>query len=142
MRVPTVAPGRGTDAVRRKERKGGSGPEFAEHLRSAADDVPAGDVHAGAVAPADAAIAAQEVADGGDERRRRNAQRHADSLLDRLEALRLALLSGAVPKDRLAELARALRARRDATGDPRLDEIVAEIELRCEVEIAKLARGG
>jgi hypothetical protein len=33
-----------------------------------------------------------------------------------------------------------LTARREATDDPRLDEVLAAIELRAAVEIAKLGR--
>lgn len=61
-------------------------------------------------------------------------------LLDRLDGLRLALLAGAIPPTRLRALADALAARREASCDPRLDEIIGEIELSAAVELAKLNR--
>jgi len=53
---------------------------------------------------------------------------------------RRALLAGSVPKDRLIQLAQMVRARRDTVSDPRLATILDEIELRAEVELAKLSR--
>lgn len=64
------------------------------------------------------------------------ALRHGADLLDRLDDLRLALLAGAVAPGRLRALADAVAARR-GPSDPRLDAIIAEIELRCAVELAK-----
>src|SRR5512132_3708606 len=61
------------------------------------------------------------------------------SLLDRLAELRLDLLNGGVPAARLHALAHALRSSRRLSGDPRIDVVLEEIELRVEVEVAKLA---
>jgi N-acetylglucosamine kinase-like BadF-type ATPase len=101
----------------------------------------------GAVGPAgpgavEAVFALQEAPDATDEHQRKQAKAHGDDLLDQLEAVRRWILAGAVPKDKLAELARQLRAQRRRTDDPRLEAIIDEIELRAEVEIAKLTRGG
>jgi hypothetical protein len=60
-------------------------------------------------------------------------------MLDRLDEIRLGLLSGAVSKERLVELSRLARARRADVDDPRLVEVLDEIELRAEVELAKLS---
>jgi len=67
------------------------------------------------------------------------AQRGAD-ILDKLEEIRRDILAGAVPRDRLENLAQSLRQRRVQVSDPRLIEIIDEIELRAAVEIAKLTR--
>ena len=74
---------------------------------------------------------------------RRHLQRlmaYGDDLLDRFEDLRLGILLGHFSKDKLTELAQRLRQKREQSSDPVLSEILAEIELRAEVEIAKYAR--
>ena len=86
----------------------------------------------------DAILAAQSV-DPDESSRRRLAGRGED-ILDRLDEVRLGLLAGAIPKGRLVDLARLVRSRRGEEIDPRLDAILDEIELRAEVEIAKLTR--
>ena len=60
-------------------------------------------------------------------------------MLDRLDDIRLGLLTGTVSKERLTELSRMARVRRGETDDPRLVEVLDEIELRAEVELAKLS---
>ena len=51
------------------------------------------------------------------------------------------LLMGTLPKEKLTELADMVRTRRESCQDPRLAALLDEIELRAEVEIAKLSRG-
>jgi len=47
---------------------------------------------------------------------------------------------GMVPTDRLQDLATAAREQREELDDPRLSEILDDIELRARVELAKLGR--
>ena len=72
------------------------------------------------------------------ERRRRSARRGYD-LLDGLDKLKAALLGGAIPPADLGRIARSL-AGAGSSGDPELDSILAQIELRAKVELAKLGR--
>lgn len=78
--------------------------------------------------------------DSSAERRRRSARRGQD-LLDALDGLKAALLGGAVPLQELGRLTSGLAAASVASGDPTLDGIVAAIELRAQVELAKLGGG-
>ncbi|MER2606635.1 MAG: flagellar assembly protein FliX [Siculibacillus sp.] len=71
--------------------------------------------------------------------RKRRAVRHGLDLLDVLEGVKFDLLSGAVPTDRLERLV-AMMAKRPASGDEKLDALVADIELRARVELAKYGR--
>ncbi|WP_291675927.1 flagellar assembly protein FliX [Bosea sp. (in: a-proteobacteria)] len=91
--------------------------------------------HAGSL---DGLLAVQAEEDG-QERKRRQARRGHD-LLDGLDRLKAALLSGRVSPAELERLKAMLSARREATDDPRLDEVLAHIELRAAVELAKLGR--
>jgi hypothetical protein len=90
-----------------------------------------------ALASMDALLALQSETDPG-ERRRRSIQRGHD-LLDALDRLKAALLSGRVPTTDLRTIAARIAERQDLTGDPRLDDILSHIELRAQVEMAKLA---
>lgn len=76
--------------------------------------------------------------EAGQERRRRSARRGRD-LLDALDDLKVALLSGEVSPAALRRVSDRLAGAKPS-GDPGLDGVVAEIELRAQVEIAKLAR--
>lgn len=63
--------------------------------------------------------------------------RRGRELLDQLDRIRLALLTGQIPVSRLEGLMRLLKQARAEAGDPALDGLLAEIELRCAVELAK-----
>lgn len=97
---------------------------------------------AGSLAGLDAILTLQTEADTPDERRRRSARRGHD-LLDGLDRLKAALLMGRVPTRDLQAIAGRLSERAGGSGDPRLDGLIADIELRAAVELAKLstARG-
>ena len=59
--------------------------------------------------------------------------------MERLEQIRLGLLRDNLSRLDLQGLVLRLAERRRETGDPRLIEIVDEIELRAKVELAKLS---
>lgn len=69
--------------------------------------------------------------------RRRRAIRRGNGLLDRLEEVKLALLSGEVGEGALERLARSLREERTLDGDADLDRLLDQIDLRAAVELAK-----
>ena len=94
----------------------------------------------GMLAGLDTLLALQ--ADGNDpqERRRRSVARGRD-LLDGLDRLKASLLGGRVASHELRAIAGRLSERAGTSGDPRLDGLMAEIELRAAVELAKLEVG-
>lgn len=69
--------------------------------------------------------------------RRRRAVRRGGGLLDRLEDLKLALLSGEAGDDALERLTRTLGEDRPVDADPELNSLLAQIDLRAAVELAK-----
>ncbi|GGK30976.1 flagellar assembly protein FliX [Salinarimonas ramus] len=85
----------------------------------------------------DAILALQGEEDPGE--RRRRAARRGQELLDGLDRLKAAILSGRVGPEDMKRIAERLTERRETSGDPRLDAILSQIELRAEVEMAKLA---
>lgn len=87
------------------------------------------------------ALMIQDVGGPTDREARQRLVRHGEELLDKLEDIRHGLLLGTVPVDKLEALASSVRTRREACHDPRLAALLDEIELRAEVEIAKLTRG-
>ena len=137
MRTPSVNPARSIETTRRKRVAGSDGGGFFQHLGS--EPVAAAE-ELSPLSPASALAAlldVQEVDADAQGRNRQAAGRYAAAVLDRLDALRDDVINGQVSPARLLDLAQALRADRPASQDPRLDELVDEIALRAEVEIAK-----
>lgn len=105
-------------------------PAAAETQTAAAARGPA------TVTSLEAILALQSVEEGTD--RRRRAARQGSEALDLLDDLRIAILSGQVPAQDAAKL-RSVIARWDGCeDDPELAEILKQIDLRAQVEIAKL----
>jgi class II flagellar assembly regulator FliX len=90
-----------------------------------------------AVAGIDALLALQAIDEPG-ERRRRGAKRGRIAL-DALDDLKLGLLAGTLDGVALRKLTSAAAVLAEQSGDPGLDGILAEIELRAAVELAKFA---
>lgn len=85
----------------------------------------------------DALVALQGVEDATEKRKR--AVRHGRSALDALDAVKVGLLSGQIEPSALHRLKAVALHLKDPTGDAGLDGVLAEIDLRLEVEIAKLS---
>ncbi|MEX2649239.1 MAG: flagellar assembly protein FliX [Alphaproteobacteria bacterium] len=132
---PLRIPGQVTRATKAGQPR--TGETFASQL---AEEPAAAAAAAGAptLASVQAIVALQEVPDASQERKHTLARGH--DLLDELEALKMALLSGRLPAARLGAIAALVRHKRDACDDPVLDALLADIELRAAVELAKLRR--
>jgi hypothetical protein len=114
---------------------------FAENLASldqAAEETAAVDTPS-AVGGIAALLVTQGVGDSLEREARRRLVQYGEDLLDKLEELRHGLLLGAIPKEKLIALAQMVRSRRDNVEDPHLTSLLDEIELRVEVELAKLS---
>ena len=88
-----------------------------------------------AAANIDALLAMQGVEDPT-ERRKRSVQRGRGAL-DVLDDLKIGLLSGNFNASTVSRLRDAAANLKSTSGDPGLDAVLSEIELRVEVELAK-----
>jgi Class II flagellar assembly regulator len=89
-----------------------------------------------ATANIDALIALQGVEEDPAERRKRSFAR-GKGALDVLDELKLKLLSGNLDNATMLRLRDAAANLKASSGDPGLDAVLSEIELRVEVELAK-----
>jgi len=143
MKLSGIGTTKGAGQARRtgKTDKSSSGA-FARELAGAfgeVDEAQAVDTPA-AVGSIDALLATQSVGDALEQNSRQRMVRRGEDILDQLEEIRHGLLMGEIPKEKLQALGDMVRSRRDTVNDPRLAAVLDEIELRAEVELAKLSR--
>jgi hypothetical protein len=122
--------GTSTGSTRRSSSSGFSLPDMtttADDVRSAAAPK--------AATSLDALLALQGVEDPT-ERRKRSVAR-GKGALDVLDDLKLGLLSGSFDASTVSRLRNAAANLKESSGDPGLDAVLGEIELRVEVELAK-----
>ncbi|HVV28621.1 MAG TPA: flagellar assembly protein FliX [Rhizomicrobium sp.] len=123
-----------TSAVRRKAAPGASGGGFA--VSDAAENHAALISGPGPIAALDSILMLQGMEDATDGRSRGLA--HGENLLDLLDSVRDGLLAGGIPRTLLNKLAVAVTRRHDQFADPKLQDVLDQIELRAHVELAKL----
>jgi hypothetical protein len=90
----------------------------------------------GPIAALDSILTLQSMEDSTDGRSK--GLKHGEQLLDMLDQVRDGLLAGGIPRATLNRLANAVTRRQENFADPRLQQVLDEIELRAHVELAKL----
>lgn len=125
-----------------KARKSASGDTSFSGLVSTADETPAQKPSGGvsSISQLDALLSLQEAGDGTSEEATKKARQRAEALLDHLEQVRLGILAGGIPLAALQQLTRIAGEHREKVMDPGLAEILDEIDLRAQVELAKHAQ--
>ena len=124
-----------------KRRATSSTGSFADLLASAEASEASPMAHVSDVAATSALnnlLALQEISDE-DVRRKKLLQR-GNNLLDSLEQLRRRLLTGSLSQQLLVDIGRQLAVEKQTIMDPRINEIIEDIELRAAVELAKLQK--
>src|ERR1700755_2240588 len=89
-----------------------------------------------ATAVIDALLALQGIEEDPVEKRKRSLQR-GKRALDVLDDLKISLLAGKFDPATVGRLREAASNLKTSSGDPGLDAVLSEIELRVEVELAK-----
>ena len=122
------------------KKSSGSGSSFASYLSQNVLNQHNAVGGTSSISVTDAIFSTQMV--GGEEEReiRKKLVKRSSELLDKLEDIRDGLILGYISKDKLIEISRFVKEKRFNTEDKRLKDIIEEVELRVEVELAKLTR--
>ena len=142
MKIPEVKSST-TQAARRSKKSGSSSvATFSEHLNQTSNVSSENEVSSdnSSVSGINSIIAAQELSYDSENKARKQLTDWGHQILDSLDEIRHGLLLGSIPMDHLQSLAQALRARKLSISDPHLIKIINEIEIRAEVELAKMTR--
>lgn len=127
-------------SLRRARGSNGASSDFAAQLSDEPAQAATPLAGTGALGAVDALLSLQEVGDAASGRSK--GLQRADDLLDRLEEIQMGLLTGALSRESLQELAWTVRQRRGESADPKLNDILDQIELRAAVELAKYSPRG
>ena len=142
MKIPEVKSPSKQSTRRTKKSGSSSTANFSEHLNMTSTVSSENEVSTenASVAGLNSIIAVQELSYNSENKARKQLTDWGNDILDSLDEIRHGLLTGSIPSRRLQSLAQALRVRKLSVSDPHLIEIIQEIELRAEVELAKLNR--
>ncbi len=130
-----------TSATRRTQggsKTGASG--FSDLLGAGEATETAGTGASHAIASIDALLAAQASEDPAERASRGRMVTRADTVLDALEGVRRSILSGTLTVGQMVDIADVVASHREKIADPQLTAVLDEIDLRAQIEIAKMAR--
>ena len=113
---------------------------FSSYLRDVVQTEPESVLGTAAMTAADAIFVAQAVGEEEEKTLRKKQVERGKTLLENLEEIRDGLLRGYMSKERLMNIAQFVHDRKYEALDEKLNDIIAEIELRVEVELAKLMK--
>ena len=92
------------------------------------------------IAAVDALLAVQSVEDPTERAAKQRMRHRADGLLNELDKVRGALLTGSLTLGHCIDIADVVASHREKIADPGLTAILDEIDLRAQVEIAKMRK--
>ncbi len=90
------------------------------------------------IAQVDALLAIQGAEDPTQGAARKRMRQRANDILDELDGLRDAMLSGSMTLGHMIDVADVVASHREQVTDPELTAIMDEIDLRAQVELAKM----
>ncbi len=129
------------DVTASKTKKTTGGASFSSYLQETmSKEDKASLTAASGVSSSDALLAIQMAGDGEEQEIRKKLLKRGKNLIEKLEEIRDGLLLGSISRESLINISRMVKERRYESADPRLKEIMDEIELRVEVELAKLMK--
>lgn len=123
--------------TKKKSKSAENAGSFDEFISSAASQS-AGAGQAQSIAKVDALLAVQAAEDPTEGAARKKMRQRADTILNELENLRLAMLGGTMTVGHMINIADVVASHRENISDPALTAIMDEIDLRAQVELAKM----
>jgi hypothetical protein len=134
--VEIRSPGRVEAAGIRRVAKGAGGSDSTFSVSGSSEARPQAVAAPGPLTALDSILTLQGLDDSMSGRSKGLA--HGEHLLDMLDQVRDGLLAGGIPRSTLNRLAVAVGRRHDNFADPKLQDVLDQIELRAHVELAKL----
>ena len=129
------------DVTASKTKKTTGGASFSSYLQETMSKEDKASLPAASgVSSSDALLAIQMAGDDEEQEIRKKLLKRGKNLIENLEEIRDGLLLGSISRESLINISRMVKERRYESADPRLKEIMDEIELRVEVELAKLMK--
>lgn len=139
MKIDGPSGPKGAAPTRKTGSKGGAASADFDSLMGAGDaaeSAPA--VASQSIARVDVLLAVQGAEDPREGAARKRMQARADNMLKELDKIRISLLTGTMTVGQMITVADTIAAHRERISDPKLAEILDEIDLRAQVELARM----
>ena len=125
--------------LKKKDKVAGGDGSFGDLLTEGTDTA-RGTAAAHSIATIDTLLAAQGAEDPAERAAHRRMRERAGKLLQELDNIRVALLTGRLTVGHVIDIADVVAAHRERVMDPQLTAILDEVDLRAQIEIAKMRK--
>lgn len=137
MKIQGPGPTKGPSKTTKKDKPQKSDSTFDEMVSGGAkESAPAKATQS--IAHVDALLAVQGAEDPTQGAARKRMRGRAGSILDELDKIRNAMLGGTLTVGHMIDIADVVASHREKITDPKLTDIMDEIDLRAQVELAKM----
>lgn len=111
---------------------------FSSLLGADETEAPAHAAAASSIAGIDALLLAQETEDPAERAARKRMHARASDILGELDKIKIGMLTGTLSVGNMIDIADVVASHREKIKDPALCSILDEIDLRAQIEIAKM----
>lgn len=126
-----------TSQTQRKAKTSGGAGGFGDFLtEGTAETGGASATHS--IAHIDTLLAVQEAENPTERAARKRMKVRADAILDELDRMRMGLLTGTLTVGHVIDIADVVAQHREKIMDPRLTAVLDEIDMRAQIELAKM----
>lgn len=115
-----------------------SSVSFGSMIETGESEAPAHTAATGVIAGIDALLAAQETDDPAHRAAKKRMRERGEDVLKQLDKIRLGMLTGTLSVANLVDIADVVASHRENINDPQLSSLLDEIDLRAQIEIAKM----
>ena len=137
MKVQGPGQTQGPSKTKKKGKATQSDSSFEDFVASG-PSAPAPAAKAQSIAKVDALLAVQAAEDPTAGAARKRVRQRGNTILDELDKLRMAMLGGNMTVGHMIDIADVVASHRENISDPALTAIMDEIDLRAQVELAKM----
>lgn len=138
MKVGGTKGPKSTSGTQKSSPSGGdSDVDFSQYVTGGASEA-ASSSATQSIAQLDVLLAVQEVEDPMHGAAKKRVKVRANNILEKLDSIRLKMLGGDLTVGHMIDVADVVASHRDKIDDPALTAIMDEIDLRAQVELAKL----
>lgn len=138
MKIEGPSKTQGTDKAKKKSGAKGADGTFSDFMSSGVQKSVSSSPSQ-SIAQVDALLALQGAEDPTERGARNRAHHRADTILDKLDTIRLAMLGGNLTIGHMIDVADVVASHREKISDPKLTALMDEIDLRAQVELAKMS---
>ncbi len=117
--------------------KGEADVNFSAYVTGGADETSQASATQ-SIAQLDSLLAVQQTEDPMQKQSKKRMQQRANTILDKLEGLRVKMLTGDLTVGHMVDVADVVASHREKIDDPALTAIMDEVDLRAQVELAKM----